>query len=102
MVYFTKTDVILFLYLLTFQKHLTCMDSGDSSFGQNDSPTVLPIPAAETDESLTSQDMPETLPEAQTLHAEQFRLLDPNGQPVQYDLQPLGDSNAQMVGVFYN
>ncbi|XP_076406440.1 calcium-responsive transcription factor isoform X12 [Peromyscus maniculatus bairdii] len=78
-------------------EHLTCMDSGDSSFGQNDSPTVLPIPAAETDESLTSQDMPETLPEAQTLHAEQFRLLDPNGQPVQYDLQPLGDSNAQMM-----
>ncbi|XP_076406437.1 calcium-responsive transcription factor isoform X10 [Peromyscus maniculatus bairdii] len=80
-------------------EHLTCMDSGDSSFGQNDSPTVLPIPAAETDESLTSQDMPETLPEAQTLHAEQFRLLDPNGQPVQYDLQPLGDSNAQMTGM---
>ncbi|XP_059134648.1 calcium-responsive transcription factor isoform X4 [Peromyscus eremicus] len=78
-------------------EHLTCMDSGDSSFGQNDSPTILPIPAPETDESLTSQDMPETLTEAQTLHEEQFRLLDPNGQPLQYDLQSLGDSNAQMM-----
>ncbi|XP_036029006.1 LOW QUALITY PROTEIN: calcium-responsive transcription factor [Onychomys torridus] len=74
-------------------EHLTCMDSGDSSFGQNDSPTILPNPAPETDESLTSQDMPET----QTLHAEQFRLLDPNGQPIQYDLQSLGDSNTQMM-----
>ncbi|XP_052605531.1 calcium-responsive transcription factor isoform X5 [Peromyscus californicus insignis] len=78
-------------------EHLTCMDSGDSSFGQNDSPAILPIPAPETDESLTSQDMPETLTDAQTLHEEQFRLLDPNGQPLRYDLQSLGDSNAQMM-----
>ncbi|MEJ1271946.1 calcium response factor [Cricetulus griseus] len=78
---------------------LTCMDSGDSSFGQNDSPTILPITAPETDDSLTSQDMPETLTDTQTLHAEQFHLLDPNGQPVQYDLQSLEESSAQMTGM---
>ncbi|CAH6791685.1 Carf [Phodopus roborovskii] len=75
------------------------MDSGDPSFGQNDSPTILPITAPETDDSLTSQDMPETLTDTQTLHAEQFHLLDPNGQPVQYDLQSLGVSSAQMTGM---
>ncbi|EGW06132.1 Amyotrophic lateral sclerosis 2 chromosomal region candidate gene 8 protein-like [Cricetulus griseus] len=75
------------------------MDSGDSSFGQNDSPTILPITAPETDDSLTSQDMPETLTDTQTLHAEQFHLLDPNGQPVQYDLQSLEESSAQMTGM---
>ncbi|XP_027252806.1 calcium-responsive transcription factor isoform X2 [Cricetulus griseus] len=80
-------------------ERLTCMDSGDSSFGQNDSPTILPITAPETDDSLTSQDMPETLTDTQTLHAEQFHLLDPNGQPVQYDLQSLEESSAQMTGM---
>ncbi|KAL6072871.1 hypothetical protein STEG23_018389, partial [Scotinomys teguina] len=81
----------------SFTLHLTCMDAGDSSFGQKDSPAILPTPASETDESLTTQAMPGTLADAQALHAEQFRLLDPNGQPVQYDLQSLGDSNAQVM-----
>ncbi|XP_040609448.1 calcium-responsive transcription factor isoform X3 [Mesocricetus auratus] len=80
-------------------KHLTCMDSGDPSFGQNDSPTILPITAPETDDSLTSQDMPETLTDTQTFHAEQFHLLDPNGQPIQYDLQSLEESSVQMTGM---
>ncbi|XP_040609453.1 calcium-responsive transcription factor isoform X7 [Mesocricetus auratus] len=80
-------------------EHLTCMDSGDPSFGQNDSPTILPITAPETDDSLTSQDMPETLTDTQTFHAEQFHLLDPNGQPIQYDLQSLEESSVQMTGM---
>lgn len=78
-------------------EHLTCMDSGDPSFGQNDSPAILPITAPETDDSLTSQNIPETLTETQTLPAEQFHLLDQNGQSIQYELQSLEDSNAQMM-----
>ncbi|KAM7316310.1 hypothetical protein ACRRTK_024990 [Alexandromys fortis] len=66
-------------------EHITCMDSGDPSFGQNEPPTVLPV-TAETDDPLTSQDLPETLTDTQALCAEQFHLLDPNGQPLQYDL----------------
>lgn len=77
-------------------KHLTCMDSGDPSFGQNDSPSILPITAPERDDSLTAQGMPETMTDAQALHAEQFHLLEQNGQPIQYDPQSLRESNAQM------
>lgn len=77
-------------------EHITCMDSGDPSFGQNEPPTILPV-TAETDDPLTSQDLPETLTDTQALYAEQFHLLDPNGQPLQYDLHSLGDSNAQMT-----
>ncbi|XP_041503067.1 calcium-responsive transcription factor-like [Microtus oregoni] len=66
-------------------EHITCMDSGDPSFGQNEPPTILPV-TAETDDPLTSQDLPETLTDTQALCAEQFHLLDPNGQPLQYDL----------------
>nr|XP_045004414.1 calcium-responsive transcription factor isoform X2 [Jaculus jaculus] len=77
-------------------EHLTCMDSGDSAFGQNDSPTVLPITTPETD-SRISQDVPEALTETQTLPAEQFHVLDQSGQPVQYELQSLGDTNAQVM-----
>ncbi|XP_031223522.1 calcium-responsive transcription factor isoform X3 [Mastomys coucha] len=80
-------------------EHLTCMDSRDPSFGQNDPPTILPITAPKTHDSLTSQDMPETLTDTQALHEEQFHLLDQNGQPIQYDLQSLGNSTAQMTGV---
>ncbi|XP_055472561.1 calcium-responsive transcription factor [Psammomys obesus] len=78
-------------------KHLTCMDSGDPSFGQNDCPSILPITAPETDDSLTAQGVPETMTDAQALHAEQFHLLEQNGQPTQYDPQPLRESNAQMT-----
>ncbi|XP_049989304.1 calcium-responsive transcription factor isoform X3 [Alexandromys fortis] len=73
-------------------EHITCMDSGDPSFGQNEPPTVLPV-TAETDDPLTSQDLPETLTDTQALCAEQFHLLDPNGQPLQYDL------HSQMTGM---
>ncbi|XP_057614503.1 calcium-responsive transcription factor isoform X3 [Chionomys nivalis] len=66
-------------------EHITCMDSGDPSFGQNEPPTILPV-TAETDDPLTSQDLPETLTGTQALCVEQFHLLDPNGQPLQYDL----------------
>ncbi|XP_032134501.1 calcium-responsive transcription factor isoform X3 [Sapajus apella] len=77
------------------QKHLTCMGSRDSSFEQNDSPRVLPITASEVNNSLISQNIPGTL--TQTLSAEQFHLVDQNEQAVQYELQSLGDSNAQMM-----
>uniref|UniRef100_A0A8C4PGB4 Calcium responsive transcription factor n=1 Tax=Equus asinus TaxID=9793 RepID=A0A8C4PGB4_EQUAS len=76
---------------------LTCMDSRDPSFGQNGSPRVLPITTREADDSLTSQNVPGPLTQTQTLSAEQFHLVDQNGQPVQYELQSLGDSNAQMM-----
>ncbi|XP_046514346.1 calcium-responsive transcription factor isoform X1 [Equus quagga] len=76
---------------------LTCMDSRDPSFGQNGSPRVLPITTCEADDSLTSQNVPGPLTQTQTLSAEQFHLVDQNGQPVQYELQSLGDSNAQMM-----
>ena len=75
------------------------MDSGDPSFGQNDPPTILPVTAPKTHDSLTSQDMPETLTDTQALHEEQFHLLDQNGQPIQYDLQCLGNSTVQMTGM---
>ncbi|XP_032134503.1 calcium-responsive transcription factor isoform X4 [Sapajus apella] len=79
----------------TDAQHLTCMGSRDSSFEQNDSPRVLPITASEVNNSLISQNIPGTL--TQTLSAEQFHLVDQNEQAVQYELQSLGDSNAQMM-----
>ncbi|XP_032134499.1 calcium-responsive transcription factor isoform X2 [Sapajus apella] len=84
----SKTDAQVF-------EHLTCMGSRDSSFEQNDSPRVLPITASEVNNSLISQNIPGTL--TQTLSAEQFHLVDQNEQAVQYELQSLGDSNAQMM-----
>ncbi|XP_054441794.1 calcium-responsive transcription factor [Pteronotus mesoamericanus] len=81
----------------TASQHPTCMDSGDPSFGQNNSGRVLPITTHEADNSLTSQNIPGPLTQAQTLSTEQFHLVDQNGQPVQYELQSLGDSNAQMM-----
>uniref|UniRef100_A0A2K5E8W0 Calcium responsive transcription factor n=1 Tax=Aotus nancymaae TaxID=37293 RepID=A0A2K5E8W0_AOTNA len=86
----SKTDAQVF-------EHLTCMGSRDSSFEQNDSPRVLPITAPETNNSLTSQNIPGTLTQTQTLSAEQFHIVDQNEQAVQYELQSLGDSNAQMM-----
>ncbi|XP_037597373.1 calcium-responsive transcription factor isoform X4 [Cebus imitator] len=81
----------------TDAQHLTCMGSRDSSFEQNDSPRVLPITASEVNNSLISQNIPGTLTQTQTLSAEQFHLVDQNEQAVQYELQSLGDSNAQMM-----
>uniref|UniRef100_A0A8D2AG60 Calcium-responsive transcription factor n=1 Tax=Sciurus vulgaris TaxID=55149 RepID=A0A8D2AG60_SCIVU len=78
-------------------EHLTCMDSRDSSFGQNDTPTVLPISAPQANNSLISQNIPGPLTQTQTLSAEQFHLVDQNGQSVPYELHSLGDSNAQMM-----
>ncbi|XP_006245036.1 calcium-responsive transcription factor isoform X5 [Rattus norvegicus] len=80
-------------------ERLTCMDSGDPSLGQNDPPTILPNTVPETHDPLTSQNIPETLTDTQALHEEQFHLLDQNGQPIQYDLQSLGNSTAQMTGM---
>ncbi|XP_027629455.1 calcium-responsive transcription factor isoform X2 [Tupaia chinensis] len=85
----SKTDAPAF-------EHLTCMDSRDSSFGQNDSSPVLPVTTPEANNSLTSQNIQGSRTQAQTFSAEQFHLVDQNGQPVQYELQSLGDSNAQM------
>ncbi|XP_006205261.1 calcium-responsive transcription factor isoform X1 [Vicugna pacos] len=86
----SKTDSQVF-------QHLTCMDSKDASIGQNGSPRVLPITTHEADNSLTSRNIPGPLTQTQTLSAEQFHLVDQNGQPIQYELQSLGDSNAQMM-----
>lgn len=90
-----------YLFYYFFAKHSTCIDSRDPSFGQNSSVRVLPITTHEADNSLTSQNIPGLLTQAQTLSAEQFHLVDQNGQPIQYELQSLGDSNAQMVSIFY-
>ncbi|XP_007469235.1 PREDICTED: calcium-responsive transcription factor isoform X1 [Lipotes vexillifer] len=85
----SKTDSQVF-------EHLSCMDSSEPSFGQDGSPRVLPITTA-VDNSFTSQNIPGPLTQTQTLSAEQFHLVDQNGQPVQYELQSLGDSNEQMM-----
>ncbi|XP_071474992.1 calcium-responsive transcription factor isoform X4 [Marmota flaviventris] len=81
-------------------EHLTCMDSRDSSFGQNDSPTVLPISDPQANNSLISQNIQGPLTQTQTLSAEEFHLVDQNGQSVPYELHSLGDSNAQMAYAF--
>uniref|UniRef100_A0A8D1Y045 Calcium responsive transcription factor n=1 Tax=Sus scrofa TaxID=9823 RepID=A0A8D1Y045_PIG len=73
------------------------MDSRDPSFEQNGSPKVLPVTTPEAENSLISQNIPQPLTQTQTLSAEQFHLVDQNGQPLQYELQALGDSNAQMM-----
>uniref|UniRef100_A0A2K6ULH3 Calcium responsive transcription factor n=1 Tax=Saimiri boliviensis boliviensis TaxID=39432 RepID=A0A2K6ULH3_SAIBB len=86
----SKTDAQVF-------EHLTCMGFRDSSFEQNDSPRVLPITAPEVNNSLPSQNIPGTLTQTQTLSAEKFHLVDQNEQAVQYELQSLGDSSAQMM-----
>ncbi|XP_023074934.2 calcium-responsive transcription factor isoform X1 [Piliocolobus tephrosceles] len=78
-------------------EHLTCMDSRDSSFGQNDSPTVLPITTPEANNSHVSQNITRPLTQTQTLSAEHFHLVDQNGQAIQYELQSLGKSSAQMM-----
>uniref|UniRef100_K9IND3 Calcium-responsive transcription factor n=1 Tax=Desmodus rotundus TaxID=9430 RepID=K9IND3_DESRO len=81
----------------TDSQHPACMDSRDPSIEQNNSGRILPITTHEADNSLTSQNIPGPLTQAQTLSTEKFHLVDQNGQPVQYELQSLGDSNAQMM-----
>ncbi|XP_036109431.1 calcium-responsive transcription factor isoform X3 [Molossus molossus] len=81
----------------TDSQHSTCMDSRDHSFGQNSLGRILPITTHEADNSLTSQNIPGPLTQAQTLSAKQFQLVNQNGQPIQYELQSLGDSNTQMM-----
>ncbi|XP_054976444.1 calcium-responsive transcription factor isoform X2 [Sorex araneus] len=71
-------------------EHLTCMDSGDLPFEQNSSSEVVPTITHEAHNSVTTQ----TLTQTQTLSAEQFDLVDQNGQPIQNELQPLEDSSA--------
>lgn len=78
-------------------ERLTCMDSRDSSFGQNGSPGVLPITTPEADNPLTSQNLTESLSQKQTISADQFHVVDQDGQPIQYEFQSLGDSDAQMI-----
>ncbi|XP_033619868.1 calcium-responsive transcription factor [Fukomys damarensis] len=78
-------------------EHLACMDTRDPSFRQNDSPAVLPITTPEPNNPLTSQDIPGPLTQTPSLSAEQFHLVDQNGQPVQYELQSLGDSQMMIV-----
>ncbi|XP_044523410.1 calcium-responsive transcription factor isoform X1 [Gracilinanus agilis] len=78
-------------------QHLTCMDSRDPSFGQNDSSTVLPITVGVADNLHLSQNVPVQLSQPQSLSTEQFHLVDQNGQPIQYELQSVGDSNTQMM-----
>lgn len=75
------------------------MDSRDSSFGQNGSPGVLPITTPEADNPLTSQNLTESLSQKQTISADQFHVVDQDGQPIQYEFQSLGDSDAQMVSI---
>jgi hypothetical protein len=60
------------------------MESGNPSFEQNDSSTVLPITIPEANDSLTSQNTSGPLTQTQTLSAEQFQIVDQNGQPIQY------------------
>ncbi|XP_048200890.1 calcium-responsive transcription factor isoform X2 [Perognathus longimembris pacificus] len=73
------------------------MESEDPSFEQNDSPTVVPITTPEANDSLTSQTIPGPLTQTIAQTAEQFHLVDQNGQPIQYELQSLEDSNTQMM-----
>ncbi|XP_042522947.1 calcium-responsive transcription factor isoform X1 [Dipodomys spectabilis] len=73
------------------------MESEASSFEQNDSPTVVPITTPEANDSLISQNIPRPLTQTIAQTAEQFHLVDQNGQPIQYELQSLEDSNTQMM-----
>ncbi|XP_014345621.1 calcium-responsive transcription factor isoform X3 [Latimeria chalumnae] len=76
-------------------QQLTCMDA--SSFGQNGSSTVLPVSVHIADNSPVSQSAPVQLPQTQAIPTEQFHIVDQNGQPIQYELQALGDVGTQMM-----
>ncbi|XP_071072277.1 calcium-responsive transcription factor isoform X7 [Dasypus novemcinctus] len=86
----SKTDAQVF-------EHLTCMDSKDSSFGQNDLSTFGPITIHEAGNALSSQNIPGSLTQTQPLSAEHFHIVEQNGKHVQYQLQSLGESNEQMM-----
>ncbi|XP_071072275.1 calcium-responsive transcription factor isoform X4 [Dasypus novemcinctus] len=81
----------------TDAQHLTCMDSKDSSFGQNDLSTFGPITIHEAGNALSSQNIPGSLTQTQPLSAEHFHIVEQNGKHVQYQLQSLGESNEQMM-----
>lgn len=77
-----------------FQR-LTCMDSKDPLFGHSDSPAALPITVRLLGSS-PSLAAPARPPQPQPLSAEEFHLVDQNGQPL-YELQPLGGPSTQMM-----
>ncbi|XP_019409591.1 PREDICTED: calcium-responsive transcription factor isoform X1 [Crocodylus porosus] len=77
-------------------QHLTCMDSRDPSFGQNDSPTVLPITVHVSDSSSAPSNTAVHLSQQQPPSTGEFHLVDPNGQPL-YELQSIGGSSTQMM-----
>lgn len=72
------------------------MDSREPSFGQNDSPTVLPITVHVSDSSSAPSNKAVHLSQQQPPSIEEFHLVDPNGQPL-YELQSIGGSSTQMV-----
>uniref|UniRef100_A0A8B9SEE0 Calcium responsive transcription factor n=1 Tax=Apteryx owenii TaxID=8824 RepID=A0A8B9SEE0_APTOW len=76
-------------------KHLTCMDSRERSFGQSDSPAALPITVRVSGSSPSSA-VPVQLSQPQPLSAEEFHLVNPDGQPL-YELQSLGGPSTQMM-----
>ncbi|XP_067154929.1 calcium-responsive transcription factor [Apteryx mantelli] len=76
-------------------KHLTCMDSRERSFGQSDSPAALPITVRVSGSSPSSA-VPVQLSQLQPLSAEEFHLVNPDGQPL-YELQSLGGPSTQMM-----
>ncbi|XP_078260323.1 calcium-responsive transcription factor-like isoform X3 [Rhinoraja longicauda] len=79
-------------------QQLAWIDDGDSAFGRSDPITVIPITVHITDGSGTHQNPTvQVSQQSQTLSTEQFQLMDPNGHPIQYELQSLGDTNARMM-----
>ncbi|XP_038644416.1 calcium-responsive transcription factor-like isoform X1 [Scyliorhinus canicula] len=79
-------------------QQLAWIDDGESAFGSNDPITVIPITVHITDDSATSQNPTvQVSQQAQTLSTEPFQLMDQNGQPIQYELQSLGDANTRMM-----
>lgn len=71
------------------------MDSKDPLFGHSNSPAALPITVRLLGSS-PSLAAPARPPQPQPLSAEEFHLIDQNGQPL-YELQPLGGPSTQMV-----
>lgn len=79
-------------------QQLAWIDDGDSAFGRSDPITVIPITVHITDGSGAHQNPTvQVSQQSQTRSNEQFQLMDPNGHPIQYELQSLGDTNARMM-----
>ncbi|XP_043548990.1 calcium-responsive transcription factor-like isoform X1 [Chiloscyllium plagiosum] len=79
-------------------QQLAWIDDGESAFGRNDPITVIPITVHITDDSTTTQNPTvQVSQQAPTLSSAPFQLMDQNGQPIQYELQSLGDTNARMM-----